>query len=47
MSEGLPETTAMRYQKRLLEMQIIVLEEDKYRFTTRKWRVKFDKDAPR
>ena len=47
MSEGLPETTARRYRKRLLEMQIIVQEEDKYRFTTRKWRVKFDKVAPR
>ena len=47
MSEGLPETTARRYRKRLLEMQIIVQEEDKYRFTTRKWRVKYDKVAPR
>ena len=47
MSEGMPETTARRYRKRLLDMQIIVQQEDKYSFSTRRWRAKLEKVSPR
>ena len=47
MMEGLPMSTARRYRQRLLDLKIIVQEDDKYRFSTRRWRVKLDKIAPR
>lgn len=47
MMEGMPETTARRYRKRLLDMKIIVQQEDKYSFSTRKWRAKLEKFSPR
>ena len=47
VSEGLTDTTARRYRQRLLNMEIIEQQEDKYCFTTRKWRVKLEKFAPR
>ena len=46
MSEGMPESTARRYRKRLLNMQIIVQQGDRYSFSTRKWRAKLEKNAP-
>ena len=46
MSEGMPESTARRYRKRLMSMQIIVQQGDKYSFSTRKWRAKLEKNAP-
>ena len=46
MSEGMPESTARRYRKRLMSMQIIVQQGDKYTFSTRKWRAKLEKNAP-
>ena len=47
MSEGMPETTARRYRKRLLDMNIIVQKEDKYGFSTRRWRARLDNVSPR
>ena len=47
MSEGMPETTARRYRKRLLNMKIIVQQGDKYSFSTRRWRAKLEKLPPR
>ena len=47
ISEGLTDTTARRYRQRLLNMEIIEQQDDKYCFTTRKWRVKLEKFAPR
>ena len=47
MSEGMPETTARRYRKRLLDMNIIVQKEDKYGFSTRRWRARLDHVSPR
>ena len=47
MSQGMPDTTARHYRKRLLDMKIIVLQGDKYRFSTRRWRAKLEKLPPR
>lgn len=44
-SEGFSITAAKRCRKRLMEMEVIVKQETKYKFGSRKWRLEFDRNA--